>query len=371
MLSISCFESNSFNNIFHQVIKLNNTGVDFYKLGNYEAAIQCLYNALSGMQQFSAFHQGSLRGGGSEQQTIMESMTSTHDYSRDSITPPRMNQNNATREYIQQFRYTQAQAHDTAPPSNYLQGESHQQSQSHPNRETTTSGFNNEQQQGNQCHSSLLSCISYAHSVSSAGTRSNSCLMDSSTHDTQGNSMVPIDTTAIYRYALNLVCHGDCTEAMANPMFSCSRADAARIRASVLFNLGLAHHMIAANASSFFINHGDAILGISMGDPLEGVVSRSLEKAKSFYQLSLKLQESEKAPISTHYLMALCNNIGQCYVGLNRRSESIAWVERLLRLLVCYQQSREFQHRSQPANECFIRNTSSLILRDPYTAPTA
>eukprot|EP00534_Pseudo-nitzschia_fraudulenta_P005619 CAMPEP_0201186284 /NCGR_PEP_ID=MMETSP0851-20130426/130869_1 /ASSEMBLY_ACC=CAM_ASM_000631 /TAXON_ID=183588 /ORGANISM="Pseudo-nitzschia fraudulenta, Strain WWA7" /LENGTH=317 /DNA_ID=CAMNT_0047471563 /DNA_START=29 /DNA_END=982 /DNA_ORIENTATION=+ len=182
-------------------------------------------------------------------------------------------------------------------------------------------------------------------------------------------SCVNIDVAAIYRSALNLLCHGDCTEAFDNPVVSCSREDTARIRASILFNLGLLHHIYAVEFSS---------QSMSMDHPNQSsqifqTTVRILEKANTCYKLSLRLQEMERSPISTVYVMALCNNIGQCLVALNRKQESNEWMERLLRLLVCQQQKRTISDdgASPPLNECFVRSTSSIILTDPCIAPTA
>ena len=104
----------------------------------------------------------------------------------------------------------------------------------------------------------------------------------------------------------------------------------------------------------------------------QGAVAITLEKAAVLYKLSLNLQVSKQAPISTTYLMALYNNIGECYASLNQKSKSNTWKERLLRLLVCQQQQHQQpQPQSHKQYDCFIQNTMSLILVDPCLSPAA
>jgi len=340
MLATSHFELNSLNDFFNQAIDMNNAGVNFYKLGKYEVTIQCLRNALIGMQQFSA-RQGASRD--SVEQTILESLTSY--YSHDSMVAPALNQYTT---FPQGYR----EVSEFIPSSDSFNGDE-------ARLRGRVEGYES------RCSPFILPDITDECNAYSVGN--SCCQMDLSSNGNHANVANPIDANAIYRFALNLVCRGDCAEAIVNPAASCSRKDAARIRASILFNLGLVFHMVAVEASSFAAVHRGPE---SLGHPLEAIV-RPLETAKTCYQLSLKLQESEKAPISNHILMAICNNIGQCYAALHRYSDSIAWAERLLRLLVCSQQRVEYKHKSQPGHECFIRNTSSLILRDPYVAPMA
>eukprot|EP00536_Pseudo-nitzschia_multiseries_P003485 jgi/Psemu1/301988/fgenesh1_kg.54_\ len=293
------------------------------------------------MQRFSACQRFS---SDSKEQTILESLTSSYSY--DLVMAPILNQNETSRGNWEQSQY------------NPSPGSLHGDTTRHCDRFTNKN-------KGNRYFASVFSNITGAYNKYSADN--NSCPMDASSNENQPNIFAPIDTTAIYRFALNLVCRGDSAQAIVNPAASCSREDAARISASILFNLGLVYHVIAGDVSSFLECHRGTM---TSGDLSDRVV-QSLQYAKAYYQLSLKLQESEKAPISNHNLMALCNNIGQCYVGLHRHSESIAWAERLLRLLVCSQQSGESRNKPKHGSECFIRNTSHLILRDPCTAPTA
>ena len=102
-----------------------------------------------------------------------------------------------------------------------------------------------------------------------------------------------------------------------------------------------------------------------------------LEKAILLYGLSLSLQESELAPISNVYMMALCNNIGQCHASLLRQGDAQRWNERLLRLMVCDRQTKSSNSDDDDAHdkphdcECFFYNTMSLILQDPCVSPAA
>jgi hypothetical protein len=100
-----------------------------------------------------------------------------------------------------------------------------------------------------------------------------------------------------------------------------------------------------------------------------------LEQAILLYRLSLGIQEAHEAPISPLYLMALCNNLGQCHSSLSRYDEARFWNERLLRLMVCQRQKdalRKPYAKHGPADcECFIENTMLLILKDPFLSPAA
>ena len=99
------------------------------------------------------------------------------------------------------------------------------------------------------------------------------------------------------------------------------------------------------------------------------------------------LQESGNAPIGINHAMALCNNIGRCYASLSQELKLKIWMESLLHLLVIEQQQRIINSTINPMNQqqqhdnkskimniredCFVLNTMSLILTDPFVAKAA
>jgi hypothetical protein len=145
------------------------------------------------------------------------------------------------------------------------------------------------------------------------------------------------DNSSIYRCPISIRCHANSFDAFSNPVVdSCSSTDVARIRASILFNLGLAHHMLAENTTQDWISESSYVPSTFADAGTDK--DMLLEKAATIYKLSLSLQASEQASISTAHIIAICNNIGQCYSSLHQESKSKIWNERLLRLLMCQQQ---------------------------------
>lgn len=293
--------------LFHLAIEENNTGVDFFNQGSYDSSIQALHCALECLQQFQKHHH-------------------------------RRRRNERTTE-----------------PTNPTTSETETNG---PSKATwCNSGIVDidDQTLPANCRRASTETSPNIDSVAAAAAAA------ATTKTTTASRAIRIDQNTMYGCALYLSCHGDCQEAFANPSRSCSGSDLVRIEASILFNMGLAHHTQAA-----------------LLDSREGeVLATMLEKAILLYELSLGIQEKSQAPISQMYLMALCNNIGQCHASLLRYSEAYDWNERLLCLMVRQttsggdQNERDHDHAYPRNCECFFYNTMSLILRDPCLSPAA
>jgi hypothetical protein len=194
---------------------------------------------------------------------------------------------------------------------------------------------------------------------------------------TTTTSTIKVDPKTMFGCALYLSCRGDCWEALANPSLSCSESELARIKASILFNVGLVYHTNAGKiATSNNIGSSGAVQQErkqqqqQQQQRVHMVVATMLEKAIVLYKLSLSIQELA-APISPLYVMALCNNIGQCHSSLFQQPEARRWNERLLELMVYRYDSSSHQFQHNCNYDFFFQNTLSLILRDPCCSPAA
>ena len=181
---------------------------------------------------------------------------------------------------------------------------------------------------------------------------------------------IQVDLKTMFSCALYLNCSGDCWEALANPSLSCSESDLGRITGSLLFNLALAHHTYAGEIATSGAVQQEQERN-QQQQQQQGAVATMLGKAIVLYKLSLTIQE-QAAPISTLYIMALYNNIGQCHSSLFQHSEARRWNKRLLELMVCHYDASSSDNPQSNCNcECFFQNTLSLILRDPRCSPAA
>jgi hypothetical protein len=378
--------------LFHEAVEENNTGVGLIKIGQYESAIKRLYGSLSRMQRFS---------------TIKETIPREYYHG--------LCCHLQTLESQQQSQQ-RGQEQEQQDLQNTSQGDDDGDDDCSMMREDGSAG--GDEANGNCAVSSLTSSSSVSSQVTTTASSSLSsdyccghedCTVSEAPAPAPGISAAAATTTSsaqhqqypaffsnnknqqnhstIYRNALCIRCHGDSFDALSNPVYSCSSTDVARIRASTLFNLGLAHHMLAAmntatvmpssstTTSSFAPQESTPSSSSSVSSPdatATAACSMLLEKATTIYMLSLSLQESEQAPISADHVMALCNNLGQCYSSLHQELESKVWTERLLRLLVCQQQQQQQQHHSTMLQtDWFVQNTMSLILIDPCFSPAA
>lgn len=343
------------NRLFHLAVLENNAGVDLYNLGDYDTSIESLSRALGYIQQFSKMlqhHRRSTRRRAKRTRTT----TSATRIEASPIDPlSRSSSNNNRRRVVRRMQASIAPTinNNEQTKMDVVASNSSWSSWGQDNaapmtiEPTTTNNI-----EGNAATSSSPSQDEeYCHSP-----------QEQQHHQEQDE--IQIDANAMYNCALYLRCHGDCWEAFANPWLSCSGSDLARIRASVLFNLGLSNHAKAStmsNAATPKFRRHDIVA--------------TLEKAICLYKVSVSTQKSEQALISPLYLMALCNNIGQCFSSLKHHEEANRWNERLLCFMLCDHQKRSLHPNDSPKSnntcEVFYRNTSPLILRDPCLAPAA
>ncbi len=304
--------------LFHLAIEENNTGVDFFNQGSYDSSIQALHYALECLQRFQKHRHRRCRC----------RCRCRHERTTEPTTNPTTSETNGPNADVYGTVYDRCCSHIV-----------------------------DDQTLRSNC-SRLVSTETSPNVDPAAAT------VATTTTTTKTKTAIKIDRNTMYGCALYLCCHSDCREAFADPSRSCSGSDLVRIEASILFNMGLAHHAQAALLDS---DSGKAML----------------EKAILLYELSLGIQETARAPISQMYLMALCNNIGQCHASLLRYSEAYDWNERLLSLMVCQTTSGscgsgsgsgsdQNERDHDPRNcECFFYNTMSLILKDPCLSPAA
>lgn len=128
------------------------------------------------------------------------------------------------------------------------------------------------------------------------------------------HSIVPVvDTTAIFRNPI--VLKEEHRAGLEDP----PNKNISMIRASLLFNLGLAHQMKAASLATSVCDNP------YLDWTLQEEPWLFLRKAILLYDLSMNVQQLEGVLIGQTNAMALCNNIGQCYRSIDRTSESDAW----------------------------------------------
>ncbi|KAG7343622.1 tetratricopeptide repeat protein [Nitzschia inconspicua] len=111
-----------------------------------------------------------------------------------------------------------------------------------------------------------------------------------------------------------------------------------------------------------------------------------LSKARDLYSLAYSIPQGDQekeiidAALLPLFVMAILNNLGQCYAFLDDRNNSEACFELLLRTIIVFQQNFSgacnlgafddllYNERSMA---CFLNNTLFLILRNPCVAPAA
>jgi peptidoglycan hydrolase-like protein with peptidoglycan-binding domain len=345
--------------LFHEAVEENNAGVDLIKLGEYESAIKRLYGSLSRMQRFSKIKEINPRE---------YYHAPGHHHHHQTFESQEQSLQRCQEQEQQDLKNTSQR--DEANGNCAVSSPSFSSSVS--SQVATTFSSSSSSSSSDYCcgHEDYTILEAPASGISTAAAAA-AITNDQQQQAPFSNNSNQQDNSTIYRDALFIRCHGHSFDAISNPVYSCSSTDVARIRASILFNLGLAHHMAAAMNT--------ATVSVSSPDDATAATTvhnnRLLEKATTIYKLSLSLQESEQAPISADHVMALCNNLGQCYSSLHQESESKVWTERLLRLLVCQQQHHHHQQQQHDntmlQTDCFVQNTMSLILIDPCFSPAA
>ena len=145
----------------------------------------------------------------------------------------------------------------------------------------------------------------------------------------------------------------------------------------IIFNLGLANHLIATNTSDD-------------GERKTKIINSAIASYQLAYEMQTNILQNEKpsntqsmaiagSVRSIRFQMMILNNISQLYKLNQRMRESDACLRRLLSLamMVVDQQAQATNKASTLAPiwridlEGFLHNTSSLILQQCYTAESA
>jgi tetratricopeptide (TPR) repeat protein len=116
----------------------------------------------------------------------------------------------------------------------------------------------------------------------------------------------------------------------------------------ILYNIALAHHLIAiqdANCKGKFL------------------------KAKSLYELVCSIQINEELAISPLQSMAISNNLGQIHLSLGDEVKSRSCFEQLLSTIISFNAYEE--HDSIGNLDGFIGNVLLLFFKSAPTAPAA
>ncbi|KAG7340847.1 hypothetical protein IV203_024390 [Nitzschia inconspicua] len=145
-----------------------------------------------------------------------------------------------------------------------------------------------------------------------------------------------------------------------------------RFNSFLIFNFALAHHALAMS---------------SRGKNDKVSQNNLYSKARKLYSLAYKsLQREHGQKVIDPFFMlhllvqAILNNLGQCYMSLDERENSLACFKLLLQSIILFQQdrSRTCNFGSPDSGnfddqhiDFFLQNTLFLVLKDPGFAPAA
>ena len=127
-----------------------------------------------------------------------------------------------------------------------------------------------------------------------------------------------------------------------------SLRDNVKLSFVILYNIALAHHLIAIQDAN---------------------CTNKLLKAKSLYELVYSIQTNEELEISPLQSMAISNNLGQIHLSLGDEDKSRSCFEHLLSAIISVNACGEHEYVGNL--DGFIGNVLLLFLKSAPTAPAA